>query len=62
MPNGNVLVLCWERKTKAEAIAAGRRPELIPDGEVRTVNDQLQAHAEMMTTLLMSRGRRCGTI
>ena len=34
MPNGNVLVLCWERKTKAEAVAAGRRPELIPDGEV----------------------------
>ena len=26
-------MLCWERKTKAEAIQAGRRPELIPDGE-----------------------------
>ena len=34
LPNGNVLLLCWQRKTKAEAIAAGRRPELIPDGEV----------------------------
>merc|ERR1719476_614801 len=28
------MLLCWERKTKEEAIAAGRRPELVPDGEV----------------------------
>ena len=34
LPNGNVLVLSWERKTRDEAIAAGRRPELIPDNEV----------------------------
>lgn len=34
LPNENVLVLCWERKTKEACIAAGRRPELIPDGEV----------------------------
>jgi len=34
MPNGNVLLLCWQRKTRDEAIAAGRRPELIPDDEV----------------------------
>ena len=34
LPNGNVLVLCWERKTKAQALQAGRRVELIPDGEV----------------------------
>ena len=34
LPNGNVLVLVWERKTKEEAVAAGRHPELIPDGEV----------------------------
>jgi hypothetical protein len=34
MPNGHVLMLCWERKTKAQALQAGRRPELIPDGEV----------------------------
>jgi len=34
MPNGNVLVLCWERKSKEQAIAAGRRPDLVPDGEV----------------------------
>ena len=34
LPNGNVLVMSWERKTKEECIAAGRRPELIPDGEV----------------------------
>jgi len=34
LPNGNVLFLAWQRKTKEEAVAAGRRPELIPDGEV----------------------------
>ena len=34
LPNGNILMLSWERKTKEEAIKAGRRPELIPDGEV----------------------------
>eukprot|EP00929_Paragymnodinium_shiwhaense_P014834 TRINITY_DN122800_c0_g1_i1.p1 TRINITY_DN122800_c0_g1~~TRINITY_DN122800_c0_g1_i1.p1 ORF type:complete len:504 (-),score=34.78 TRINITY_DN122800_c0_g1_i1:58-1455(-) len=34
LPNGNVLVLCWEKKSKEEALAAGRLPELIPDGEV----------------------------
>lgn len=34
LPNGNVLMMTWARKTKAEAIAAGRRPELIPDDEV----------------------------
>ncbi len=28
LPNGNVLVLAWESKTRAEAIAAGRDPEL----------------------------------
>lgn len=31
LPNGNVLVLAWERKTKNEAIAAGRDPKLLPD-------------------------------
>lgn len=34
MPNGNVLLLTWARKTKEACIKAGRRPELIPDGEV----------------------------
>ena len=34
LPNGNVLVLVWERKSKQQAIAAGRRAELLPDGEV----------------------------
>jgi hypothetical protein len=32
MPNGNVLVIAWERKTEAEAIAAGRQS--IPYGEL----------------------------
>lgn len=34
LPNGNVLLLSWERKSKEQAIKAGRRPDLIPDGEV----------------------------
>ena len=34
LPNGNVLVLMWERKNKEQALAAGRHPELLPDGEV----------------------------
>ncbi|MEE8467117.1 MAG: aryl-sulfate sulfotransferase, partial [Planctomycetota bacterium] len=31
MPNGNVLVLAWECKTKAEAIRAGRDPRRVTD-------------------------------
>eukprot|EP00438_Fugacium_kawagutii_P015927 Skav217908 [mRNA] locus=scaffold795:191158:192594:+ [translate_table: standard] len=34
LPNGHVLVLAWERKTKQQALDACRRPDLIPDGEV----------------------------
>jgi hypothetical protein len=34
LPNGNVLILAWERKTKAEALAAGRNPKLLPDAEL----------------------------
>jgi len=34
LPNGGCLLLCWERRTKEEALAVGRCPELIPDGEV----------------------------
>jgi hypothetical protein len=33
MPNGNVLLLAWERKTAAEALARGRDPELQKDEE-----------------------------
>ncbi len=29
MPNGNVLALVWEYKTQEEALAAGRRPDLV---------------------------------
>ena len=29
LPNGNVLLIVWEIKTAAEAIAAGRRPETV---------------------------------
>jgi len=36
MPNGNVLVLAWENKSTAEAIAAGLNPAFIPpDGVIR---------------------------
>lgn len=30
LPNGNVLVIAWESKTNAEAIAKGRNPSLVP--------------------------------
>jgi hypothetical protein len=32
MPNGNVLLIVWDKKTTEEAIAAGRRPDTITDG------------------------------
>ena len=31
MPNGNVLMVVWDKKTAAEAIAAGRKKELVSD-------------------------------
>jgi hypothetical protein len=31
LPNGNVLLIVWDRKTAQEAIAAGRRPEMTGD-------------------------------
>jgi Spy/CpxP family protein refolding chaperone len=31
LPNGNVLINLWEKKTTKEAIAAGRRPETVGD-------------------------------
>lgn len=34
LPNGNVLLLAWEMKKEDEALAAGRDPELIKDGEI----------------------------
>ena len=34
LPNGNVLMVAWEEKTPAEAVAAGRRPSLL-DGTFR---------------------------
>jgi Arylsulfotransferase (ASST) len=34
LPNGNVLFLAWERKRAAEALAAGRDPKQLPEGEV----------------------------
>ena len=37
LPNGNVLLLAWERKSKEDAIAAGRDPSKIPfPGEIWT--------------------------
>ncbi len=35
MPNGNTLILAWERKTKEEALAKGRDPKTIPDHPVK---------------------------
>lgn len=34
MPNGNVLMIVWEKKNFAEAVQAGRKPELLPNDEV----------------------------
>ena len=31
MPNGNTFVLCWEKKTREEAIAKGRKPETVKE-------------------------------
>jgi len=34
MPNGDVLMIAWQRKTAEQALAAGRSPKLLPDGEL----------------------------
>jgi hypothetical protein len=34
LPNGNILMIAWEKKTEAEALAAGRNAELLDDGEL----------------------------
>lgn len=34
LPNGNVLIIAWQLKTSGEAIAAGRNPSLITQGEL----------------------------
>ena len=34
LPNGNVMMIVWEKKTKEEAIAAGRNPALLAQGKL----------------------------
>lgn len=34
LPNGNLLMIAWEKIDAAQAIAAGRDPALLPEGEV----------------------------
>ncbi|MCP4901915.1 MAG: arylsulfotransferase (ASST) [bacterium] len=34
LPNGNILLIAWELKSSAEAVAAGRNPWLLTDGEL----------------------------
>ena len=34
MPNGNILMIAWGLKSQADAIAAGRDPSLLSDGEL----------------------------
>jgi Spy/CpxP family protein refolding chaperone len=34
LPNGNVLMIVWDKKTAKEASAAGRRPELLGEGHL----------------------------
>jgi hypothetical protein len=41
LPNGNVLLVVWEKKTRDEAIAAGRNPELLGDGDEALKPDYL---------------------
>jgi len=31
LPNGNVLVIVWETRTREQALRAGRRPDLVPE-------------------------------
>jgi len=35
LPNGNVLLIAWERKSAAEAVAAGRRPDRVGEAGLR---------------------------
>jgi hypothetical protein len=34
MPNGNVLMIVWDKKSPAEAVAAGRRPETVGQSQL----------------------------
>jgi hypothetical protein len=34
LPNGHILIIAWELKTETEALAAGRDPNLLGDGEL----------------------------
>jgi hypothetical protein len=34
LPSGNVLMIVWDKKTSKEALAAGRRPELVGDSHL----------------------------
>ena len=34
LPNGNIAMIAWQKKTQAEAIAAGRDPDMLQDGEL----------------------------
>lgn len=34
LPNGNLLMIVWDKKTPQEALAAGRRPEMTPDNHL----------------------------
>jgi Arylsulfotransferase (ASST) len=35
LPNGNVLLIAWEKKTAQEAVAAGRRPETVGENHLQ---------------------------
>ena len=40
MPNGNVLMVVWDKKTADQAIAAGRKKELVSDYVFRLRSSQ----------------------
>jgi hypothetical protein len=35
LPNGNALLICWEKITEEEAVAQGRRPETVKDSHLQ---------------------------
>ncbi len=46
LPNGNVLLLVWEKKTADETIAAGRSPEYIDGPWLVELGDRDQAYGK----------------
>mgnify|MGYP003814807635 CR=1 FL=1 len=59
MPNGNTLILGWERKSKQEFLAAGRDPKTIPD---KPVMDAGVAHNDFWVDFVREVDRKGKTV